>query len=462
MKPKQLIFLAIVLTILAGAVFLRGLRKPAEIAQEEFAPIDLSFDWEKVSKIQIGKGGGDEKSLTLFTMIKSDKGQWHIPDFGNARTDQEKITRLFDEIRKSKGELRAKDPALFPDFKIGEHDAYRILLFDSDWKSILSLYIGAKLGGDNLIFIRRGDANDVYLSEANLLGELGIYGDPEKEKPTMEYWAATDIVKIETDQVSKIETRRFQQGSEILTTSVVREVEPADPTKKKWRYTRPGTPFVLDAEKIKQFLLTLGSWRATKVLDAKAKDYGFANPSWQMRLRVEGSQELTLTAGAQDPETQSYYMQSSLEPVVFLLNWHYFENFDIDDSKFFADNPLSVDPEKTEKLVIQAEAKKMSLEPKAKKTDAVTSYLNDLKSLTVAKLLFDPAEQKKVKTPSRYSIEIQKEGSPPKTLDVGDIISEQTKQYAVIKRGESQPFAISEDMFKKLFENLERLSEPKA
>lgn len=456
MKPQQILILGILLLLLIVTVFIKQTRKPPELATEEYLPLDLSFDPSKVEKAQIGKGG-----ISSFTVVKGEGGIWRIPDFLNARADQKKIDDLLKEIRETKGELRARDKALFPDFEIDEKQAFQVSLLDQSGANLLSLYIGNKLAGDNLLFVRRDDSNEVFVAEANMLTSIGINGKPSEEKPKADYWAATNLVKLEIDKVEKLQTRRFSNGKEIWTAGILRAPELTDSARKRWKYVREEIPFSPDAEKIKQFLNSLNSWHATKVLVPTAKDYGFSKPFWQMRVGFKEGQEIVLTASVLDSESKAHFLQVSSEPVVFQLPDDSFRNLDIDDSKFFVDDPLAVHSEKTERLVIHAGNREMKFSPKEKKSDVLTSYLNDLKTFSVVRLLFDASEQGKAKSGGGYRLEIQKEASAPQVLRVGALLSGPDKHYAAQMENNTQPFAISEAVFKKLFDNLDRLSESK-
>ena len=82
--------------------------------------------------------------------------------------------------------------------------------------------------------------------------------------------------------------------------------------------------------------------------------------------------------------------------------------------------------------------------------------------LGVSRILFDANEIKKAKSPSRYSIEILKDGvSSPLILDFGEIVKEAPKEYAVTMRGSRYPIAVSDAFYKKFFEETNRLDAPK-
>ena len=237
-------------------------------------------------------------------------------------------------------------------------------------------------------------------------------------------------------------------------------------TKRKWKYIRPEVPFALDAEKLKQFLNGIPNWKASQVLDPKEKDFGFDKPVAQIILGLEGDggSNILMKVGSQNPETKGRYVQVSNEPVVFEISDYYFKNFDVDDSRFFIDNPLVVDTDKTDDLLIHTPQKEWKFNPKQKKWDTLTSYLNDLKTFSVSRLLFDAQEKGKVKSPGSFWLEIKKEGgASPVIIDLSEELTyDNNKQYAAKKRDNTQAFTISEAVFKKTFENLDRLAEPKS
>jgi hypothetical protein len=466
-KPKQILVLAVILLLLIVGVVIKSLQKPAELATQELTPLDLSFDAGTVGKIQISKSvpasnAQAENAITIIRNKPPEPDGWKIPDFMNARADKEKIERFLKEIHDAKGELRAKDKSLHKDFGIDGESAFRVTLFDNEWRQILGMLIGTKRAGSGNLFVRMDGSDAVYMTDAQLLTEMGIYGDPEKEKPKKEHWAALNLADFDVSKVEKLETHRFQGGKDTLAAGVMREADPADTAKKKWKFLRPEPPFALDAEKVKQFLSSINAWRASKAMDPKAKDYGLDKPQWQLKLGIEAGDEIIITAGGNtDPESKAYYLQTSRSNVVYEYPDYYFKNLDIDDSKFFVDNPLEIDHDKIERLLIVAGKQEMSFNPKAKKWDSLSNYLSELKSFSATRLLLDPSEAKKVQSPSHYRIEIQREGAPaPFILDVGEAISETPKEYAAVKRG-AVPFAISEYNYKKLFDNLARLVEPK-
>jgi hypothetical protein len=456
-KPKHLVIFGVLLALLVVAVVLKQHQRPAELTTEEYVPLNLSFESPSVSQIEIGKGK-DPKTVQIK---KNEAGGWVLPTFLGARANEKKIQDLFKAIPETKGELRAKDKALFADFGLTEDKAYRIAFLDAAGKPLFELLLGPKIPQYASVFLRKADSDQVFYAGADLFEKIGIYEDPEKVSPQSDTWANLVLTEPKADLIDAVEIQRTVGGKKTVVTHVRRETDPNDLSKKWWKYERPGVPFAPDAAKIKQFFKVFETSPASKALDPKAKDYGFAVSPWQMKLHQDNGQEILITAGAEDPATQAIYIQVSGEPVVFLLPKYYFNNLDVDDSKFFGENPLAVDPEKIEKLAVHTSGFDVSVSPKTDTRDSVKQYLNKLKGLAVTKLVFDPAVKIDPRSKLRNWIEIKKEGVPDTFfLDVEGMPLEGGKEYLAQKRDGTQAFQISEAAFKGLFENLQTLTPP--
>jgi hypothetical protein len=456
-KLKHLVIFGILLVLLAVAVVLKQHQKPAELTTEEYVPLNLSFDSAKVSRIEIGKGRGTK----AVEIKKNEAGVWVLPTFFGARADEKKIQDLFKAIPEAKGELRAKDKALFADFGLTEDKAYRIGFLDGAGKPVFTLLLGPKIPQYASVFLRKEDSDQVFYAGADLFSRVGIYDDPEKSSPKTDTWASLIMTDPKSDQVDGLEIQRSAGGKKMAVSHVRRETDPNDLAKKWWKYERAGVPFAPDAAKIKQFFKVFAASPASKALDPKVKDYGFSASKWQMKLHQDNGSEVLVTAGAEDPATQGIFIQVSNEPVVFLLPKYYFNNLEVDDSKFFGENPLAVDTEKIERIFVHAPSGEVAFSPKTDKLDAVNRYVNNLKGLLVSKLVFDPAVKIKSNSGQLNWIEIKKEGVPETFfLDVEGAPFEGGKEYLAGKRDGTQLFLIPESSFKSLFGDLQSLKPP--
>ena len=468
MNRKQIIFLGILLVLLIVGVTVKEFQKPAELTKEEYVPLALSLRAESVEKIEIEKkvtGAEQSQKPVLFALVaKAKEGQkiWRIPDLSNARADKAKIERLIKDIHEAKGELRGKGASLHKDFGLEEEKALRVSFYDAVGADLLTLFIGEKRFAAGEIFIRQKDSDSVYLVNTDLLSRIGIYGDSSKEKPTSEFWAALNLFNFDPSKVEQLEASRLIDGKLTVVADVIREIDPNDPAKRKWKYQRTGLPFALDAEKVRKFLDELKTWNAMKALAPEpGKNYGFDHTEAQMKIRLEGNKEILIKGGDKDTAAGSYFMQVSTEPTLYKLGDYYFNSFQIDDSKFFISNPLGVDPEKTRNLMIHTDTKELNLKPMESKPADLANYLNNLMSVAPERLLFKSEEAGHVKSPGRLWVQVQREGGEPVILDVGETVPGGNKEYAAKRRDGTQPFTFSEVNYKRLFDNLQLLESKK-
>jgi hypothetical protein len=462
MNPKQLLTLIAIFAILFFAVMVKQLHHPPELVTEEFSALDLAFDVNQIGKIEIFKGEKPQEGKVI-SLEKKPAGQagWRVRSLWDARGDQEKINQFLSEIRNAKGEIRGKDASLFPDFGIGDPQAFHLRLMNPSGKDILHLLVGTKKAGAGTIFIRRKDSAMVFLTEADLFGKMGVFGEPGKEEPESDFWASTQLMNADEASVTRFENVRFKDGKGIVTSSVALEADPYDSTKKLWKFQREGIPFSPDPDRVKQFLTAFKTWRAQKVMNPADYKETFNSPVWRMSLWKGREEPVVLIAGKKDETAKAYPIKVSTEPAVFQLSQYFFENMDIDDSKFFSDNLLKVDPAKTEKLVIHTEKQELSFEPKTKTFDALKNYLNGLQSLNVVRLFFDPGEKSQVRSPGSDWIEIKAEGLQSQILDVSGKMTKDAKEFPAVIRGTAHPFLISDKTYGKLFEGLDKLKETK-
>lgn len=187
MNIRQIVVLAIILAVLAGGIVWKQYRKPPEFVSEEYAALDFSFDPEQAAKIELAKGEGGP----AVTLVKQDGG-WRVSNLLNARADKIKIEQLLKTVREAKGELRGKEPSLFQDFGITDAGAYRLAILDAGDKPLLILLIGTKKPAYESIFLRRKGSDSVYLSNADLFGQMGLWGDPAAESLNADYWVVAE------------------------------------------------------------------------------------------------------------------------------------------------------------------------------------------------------------------------------------------------------------------------------
>lgn len=456
MKPRQLITLIVILFVLVALVWVKQTHKPHELSTQEYVPLELSFDPAQVTAIELLKPKGEQEEY--IELIKEDE-KWKLKSLNHARVEQQKIDDFLKELKNAKGEMRGRSKELFGDFGIGDDEAFSLRLHDANNTTILDLQLGVKKSS-SAIFIRRTGTDEVYYTGADIFGKIGIFSDPKESTLDHNYWANTSLIELDPAKVLSIEGKRFKDGKEIITTQITRQPKDAATTG-TWRFARGQVPFDIDPEKVKSFVESFKTWRAQKILDPKAQDFGFDQPQWQMVFEVEGSDPVILKAGKTN-EDKTTYIYVSTEPVVFQMSPYYYENMDADDSRFIIDNPLKVDKTKTELLILTVDKKRFETHPQQKSWEGLNNFMDQLLSLRPTRLIFDEGEKKKIKSPSKYSIEIRNKDQEVSTIvDFGEPIND-AKDYAVTLRGTNYPFVIANYNYNLVFDNLSRLEAPPA
>ncbi len=451
MKLKQIIILSAVLALLVVGVIYKNSQRPVELTTQEYTPLDLSFEAEKVSKIITSRkiSSGEEKGESKVEIIKGAAG-WQVKSLFGARGDSVKIQALLDKIKNAEGELRGEGKELFSDFSITDDDAFHVALWDSSGNEILNIAIGSKKSGQS-VFVRKKGSDKIHLSSTDLLSALGFFGDVEKETPKSEYWASNEYLFFDAAKANKISVSRFENGVETVSALVVKE-------NGKWKYPADKYPAALDPDKVSKHLESMKAWRANKVLDPKAKDYGFATPRGMIRVGVEEGPETVVTIGAEDTENSMYYLQAAGEPVVYEIAKYFVENLDIDDSKFFKEPILGeVNIKNAEALKVSSGKESYSVKPIEKNWDALDNYLKDLSSFRISKLVTDPKEQKNFSAKS--SLEIKKKDEPLQVFEFGDLLPG-AKEVMAKRKDNPYIFTVSEAFYKNMFESAGRLKEP--
>ncbi len=450
MKKNQIFILAVIFIVLVAGVAVKEWIKPKELVSEEFSPLGFFFDAGLVEKIQIGRG-----DQTTVHLVKSG-ADWRLPEFANARADGSKIAAFLTSIREMKGELRAFRADQAEDFGLIPADAFRVRLWDALGTPLLEFWIGSKQSGEGYAFIRREPSEKIFVTDADYFTTLALFGNPQTQVPQNEPWVALDLLNVHLDQIEKFEIRRRFGDTWVVQSGAEQSTELSPAGGGLWQFSRPGIPFEADPEKILNFLSNLVTLRASRAqLEDPEAEKRF-RPQWEMEIRIREGKSLTLQAGPRDPDTQFYKLLVSSEPLTFLVLDYHFKQMDADDSSFFAANPLRVEPEAVEKIIVKSGRNRMIVRAEEAAPEAWQDYLKRLENFTVSRMLSDPDEQKKIKSRGPHYLEIHPPEGQPVILDVGKALSKDAGEYPARLREGDQPFAISAETFRSLFENTGR------
>lgn len=450
MKSKHIIILALILAFLSAGIVIRKMQHRPELATHEFVPLEMNFDSEQVSRISILKPAVGVQKEGRIELIK-DNGVWKVTGTWGVRADQEKVESFLREIQKTKGEMRSRSKETHRDFRITKDSGTHVKLANASGKELLSFLVGATKSGYGGLFVRKENSDAVYLTEADYYGQMGLYGDPEAESLEEGYWALRKYAFFDPGDVEKIEIRKFNKG-------VQSSVLALDKTESGWKYEDQNLPFPPDAEKVNLYLNIIKNNPADKVVDPKARDYGFQKPRARIVLLLRSGPPKEFTVGDADSAAENaFYLQSSGEAAVFLVSRYVLENITVDAAWFVSDNPLGADNTKLEKITVHADKYEKTFQPLLKKWPTLETYMESLKTFKMEK----PAGGKT--RFGKYWIAVQKTGeTQPLIIDVAEspVTADGKTFHSAQRRGNPYVFSITAELFAKLFENPSRLDEP--
>lgn len=451
MKSKHIIILALILVFLTGGIIFRKMQHRPELATHQFLPLDMEFDSEQISKISIFKPAAGVQKESRVELIK-ENGIWKVKGVWAVRADQERVDSFLREIKKSKGELRSSTRETHGDFKISEQQAVHVKLASASGKEMLNFLIGAAKSGYGGLFVRKQNSDEVYLTEADYYGQMGLFGDPETETLDEGYWALRKYAFFDPAIVEKIEIHQYGKGAQPSVLAL-------EKTQDGWRYADQNLPFPPDAEKISLYLNVVKNSAADKVVDPKARDYGFQKPRARVILMLRSGAPKEFTVGDADSAAESaFYLQSSGEDAVFLVSKYVLENIAVSAEWFMRDNPLGADNTKIEKITVHADKYEKTFQPLLKKWPTLETYMEGLKSFKVEKPAGGKARF------GKFWIAIQKTGeTEPVIIDAAEnpVTVDGKVLHPAQKRGTTYLFSITSELFAKLFENPSRLDEPR-
>lgn len=450
MKTKTIYTLsAILLFLIAGIVIKQTQRRP-EFSALDTVRLNLAFEESQAAKMTVLKQKGTGDSVPQVEMVKTD-GKWILSSLWNVRADEKRIDNFFEAVQKAKGELRGKSKNVFGDFGIDDSQGYHVTVTDAQGKALVQFVIGTQKADYGSLFVRKKDSEEVFVTEANLFGLMGVYGKPEADEPQPDYWADKQFADFAIPQVTKIESLSYQNGS--VSASVMLEKEGG-----QWKFSGQEQPFSPGPEKVEQFLAALQGGRAQKILDPQGREYGFTSPRWNLRVSFQSGDPLELTLGLPETsEEKTFFLRSSMSPAVFLVSSYDLEAVRVGADWFFGSNPFRIEVSKIQKIIIHADKEEKIFQPNVKTWDALTGYLETMQGFSIRKV-----EVKKPKF-GKYWIEIKRsDEEKPFVLDVSDVAVQMgdEKVFPGQKRGSGAFFALTGAQFSQFFDNLSRLDEP--
>jgi len=331
MKPKQILPFAVILFMLIAAVAIKKYVTPSEIATEEYESLDFDFEIDDVWKVRVGKG-----QETAVELVREENG-WRIPERWNARADEDKIYGMIGPLLTAKGEWRGKGDALYQDFALGEKEAFWVALDNASDEPLFKLWLANKRSGFQTSFVRQDGSDEIYVTDKDLLSQLGVFGALQGQRPNMDRWADLRLFHFDEKDVVGLKVSRFKRKKEKVLAEIQKSTAAEDAGPDLWQFTQAKIIESVDQKKVIPYFLGLKNVRARRILDPTDKKQRVDKIDWQMKVTLKDGREITLTASPEDEEYGTRRVRLSTEPVIFLISDYPFQTLDIDDSYFFPD-----------------------------------------------------------------------------------------------------------------------------
>lgn len=339
-KTKNLVILGVALVVLLGVSLLQrtGHRKAtsqssvSELLPAEVVPADLS-------RITLGLGDNAEA-----VVLSNTPTGWTVDTAWNAAASQDRIDTLVRNLTGLTGEYRSNSAEVLADYGLADTSAVHIRAYDPKGEVVMALEVGNKPERSQGNFVRQPDNDKVYVSQKNILAQLGIYGGPEL--PQGRYFLDLQAVKENRLDVDSVVVDGLNLSKVFATNPPdSTHTEPTvDRNTWEWELAGKSSP-ALAKSKVDAVLNTLEAIRANDLVDPQADlaTYGLDKPDRRAEIHLQDGRVIGLNFGdsreAVGKAPAGIYMQVDGQDNVWVVTEYTVKNIfkGLDDLKADAD-----------------------------------------------------------------------------------------------------------------------------
>jgi len=277
LKNRNILILAAVLVVLGGISLVQkaGHRKSTSRPTTEKV-VEGAFTADQLDRITLGMGTDEEAVVLLSTPIG-----WVVASAWDTPANTQRIDALLSSVSELSGEFRSDKESVLADYGLAEDSAVKVRAYDKDGNLAMAVDVGGKSERSPGNFIKRPGSNAVYLSQVNLLSQMGLYDGPAL--PGNKHFLELQAVRQDRQDVDRIilnnggqvieMAKEFAEekpvaGDAVVADTTGAEVVPpeVDRTIWEWKLTAPQSK-ALAKTKADGVLGSLVSIRATDVDD---------------------------------------------------------------------------------------------------------------------------------------------------------------------------------------------------
>jgi len=323
-KTKKLVILGIALAILLAVNLMqkRGHTKATsqaarvELVQSDIVPGDLS-------RITVGFGAETE----LIVLSNTPVG-WTVDTAWHAAANLSRVETLVRNWSGVQGEYRSDNADVLADYGLVGESVLSLRAYNPAGDEVMALDLGRKIDQGQGNFVRQPDNNKVYLTQTNLMAQLGIYS--ADKAPQGRYFLKLQAMsedRLQVDQMTITDADGERTFVKIFATEEpdsAGAVPEIDRSTFEWQLaSSPAT--VLVKTKVDAVLNSLVAVRATDLVDPKVPltDYGLDVAERSASLTLQDGRTIVLHFGdereAVDEAPAGTFMQLEGEPTVWIV-----------------------------------------------------------------------------------------------------------------------------------------------
>jgi hypothetical protein len=341
-KNRNILILAVVLVVLlAISLAQKAGHKKSTSRSATVQVVEGTFTADQLGRITLGRGSDAE----AVELLAGPTG-WVVASAWDTPASQSRIDALLRNLSDLAGEFRSDDASVLADYGLADTSAVLVRAYDKDGEQVIAVDVGGKPERFPGNFVKRPGSNAVYLSQTNLLSQMGLYSDPgipgnkhflELQVVQEDRLAVDKVILQDGDQVLEMikefaevlpepETDGQAAEDQEATRGGAEDEPPAlDRSTWEWKLTAPRTK-ALAKTKADGVLITLVNIRATDVADPTADlaSYGLSDPARKATLVREDGSELTVSFGdtkeAEEGAQAGVWMMVDGQPGVWIVS----------------------------------------------------------------------------------------------------------------------------------------------
>jgi len=258
-----------------------------------------------------------------------------LPDHWVARSawshpvDQRKLDELLSSLDGLTGQFRSDNAEILADYGLGlDAEPITVTLFGKEWERVYTLEIGRKSDRGAGAFVRDPDGNAVFLTQANVLGKLGMHAGPTV--PEDKFFLDLKVFDCAREDIEAI---TLHEGEQVLAMEKVftapeaaeGDTVVAGPDRSTWEWVlvQPERK-PLAKTKVDGIMSALTNVQAANIDDPSAtmEEYGLWKAERRVTVALADGTEFELRIGAKHENAegqQEYFVMTSRDRTIWTL-----------------------------------------------------------------------------------------------------------------------------------------------